>query len=294
MSRRIVVVSSRAVRVASSPRGGAGVVMMTSPSSSAAAAISRGCASTAINYYCHAQSTSITRGYSTNVSPNCSSYTSPSRAFDARILKCTTRGRCAAAATTRAISCTPRLLDDSSAAKGDEGGDEDECPPWQNPLHHNNPDYVGKVFPEDFEHGEEMPTVPLPPFETDDTEGKVLAPPHLHELADEITKLNMIEVKELVDRIGEHFGIEDDDASAFGGGGDDDGAEEEAAPVEEKTIFDLKLTGFDAKAKIKVIKEIRGITSLGLKEAKELVEGAPVSLAVLICFAIIFVVRRGV
>eukprot|EP00578_Thalassiosira_sp_NH16_P006109 CAMPEP_0181117486 /NCGR_PEP_ID=MMETSP1071-20121207/22550_1 /TAXON_ID=35127 /ORGANISM="Thalassiosira sp., Strain NH16" /LENGTH=107 /DNA_ID=CAMNT_0023201881 /DNA_START=304 /DNA_END=627 /DNA_ORIENTATION=+ len=49
----------------------------------------------------------------------------------------------------------------------------------------------------------------------------------------------------------------------------------EAAVVEEKTIFDLKLTGFDAKSKIKVIKEVRAITSLGLKEAKELVEGAP-------------------
>ena len=40
-------------------------------------------------------------------------------------------------------------------------------------------------------------------------------------------------------------------------------------------MFDLKLTGFDAAAKIKVIKEIRAITSLGLKEAKELVETVP-------------------
>ena len=50
---------------------------------------------------------------------------------------------------------------------------------------------------------------------------------------------------------------------------------EEAAPVIEKTVFDLKLLGFDAKSKIKVIKEVRAITGLGLKEAKELVEGAP-------------------
>ena len=49
-----------------------------------------------------------------------------------------------------------------------------------------------------------------------------------------------------------------------------------AAPaVEEKTKFDLKLTGFDEKAKIKIIKEVRSITGLGLKEAKELVESAP-------------------
>ncbi|DAZ95517.1 TPA: hypothetical protein N0F65_001856 [Lagenidium giganteum] len=46
-------------------------------------------------------------------------------------------------------------------------------------------------------------------------------------------------------------------------------------PKEEKTQFDVKLASFDAKSKIKVIKEIRAITGLGLKEAKELVEGAP-------------------
>ena len=61
-----------------------------------------------------------------------------------------------------------------------------------------------------------------------------------------------------------------------GGGGKKSGGDEAPAEaVEEKTIFDLKLTGYDAKAKIKVIKEVRAITSLGLKEAKELVEGAP-------------------
>ena len=50
-------------------------------------------------------------------------------------------------------------------------------------------------------------------------------------------------------------------------------AAEEAAPVAK--LVDLKLSGFDDAAKIKVIKEIRAITSLGLKEAKELVEGFP-------------------
>jgi large subunit ribosomal protein L7/L12 len=44
----------------------------------------------------------------------------------------------------------------------------------------------------------------------------------------------------------------------------------------KKNTFDVKLLGFDAKNKIKVIKEVRAITGLGLKEAKELVEGAPV------------------
>ncbi len=124
-----------------------------------------------------------------------------------------------------------------------------------------------------------MPIVPLPPFDDNESDDdKVSAPPHLHELANEIVRLNMLEMKELVDRIGDHFGFTDDDEDYMdgGGGGGDGAAAVEEAKV-EKTAFDLKLTGFDAKAKIKVIKEIRGLTSLGLKEAKELVEGAPVS-----------------
>ncbi len=49
----------------------------------------------------------------------------------------------------------------------------------------------------------------------------------------------------------------------------------EAPKAEEKTEFDVKLAGFEAAAKIKVIKEVRAITSLGLKEAKELVNPFP-------------------
>lgn len=62
------------------------------------------------------------------------------------------------------------------------------------------------------------------------------------------------------------------------GGGIAAGGEEVAAlaeVVEEKTVFDVKLVGFDAKSKIKVIKEVRAIAGLGLKEAKTLVESAP-------------------
>jgi large subunit ribosomal protein L7/L12 len=164
----------------------------------------------------------------------------------------------------------------------DEQDPADPCPPWQNPLHHNNPDYVGKVLAEDFAPGEEMPIVPLPPF--DDGSGGARAPPHHHDLADDIVRLSMLEVKELVDRVGEHFGIGDDDD--YGGGGDDAPAAAAEVVVEEKTIFDLKLTGFDEKSKIKVIKEIRAITSLGLKEAKELVEGAPVSFFFVVSFSV--------
>ena len=59
--------------------------------------------------------------------------------------------------------------------------------------------------------------------------------------------------------------------SGLAAGGAAGGAE---APAEEKTEFDVILVSFGDK-KIQVIKEIRGITGLGLKEAKELVEGAP-------------------
>ena len=48
-----------------------------------------------------------------------------------------------------------------------------------------------------------------------------------------------------------------------------------AAPAEEKTEFDVILAGFDAAKKVAIIKEVRAITGLGLKEAKDLVEGAP-------------------
>ena len=48
-----------------------------------------------------------------------------------------------------------------------------------------------------------------------------------------------------------------------------------AAPAEEKTEFDVILAGFDAAKKVAIIKEVRASTGLGLKEAKDLVEGAP-------------------
>jgi len=53
------------------------------------------------------------------------------------------------------------------------------------------------------------------------------------------------------------------------------GPAQDAAPVEEKTEFNVILTGYEADKKIQVIKVVRAITSLGLKEAKDLVEGVP-------------------
>mmetsp|Transcript_17469 Transcript_17469/g.29278 ORF Transcript_17469/g.29278 Transcript_17469/m.29278 type:complete len:118 (-) Transcript_17469:110-463(-) len=72
---------------------------------------------------------------------------------------------------------------------------------------------------------------------------------------------------------------------SIGGGGGGGGAaassnageaEAEAEPEKVKDAFDIKLVEVDAKSKIKIIKEVRAITGLGLKEAKEMVENAPV------------------
>jgi len=162
----------------------------------------------------------------------------------------------------------------TTVLRKEEENEEDDCPPWQNPLHHNNPEVDKSIMLEDYDENNPPEIVPLPPM--DDGSGKVLAPPHLHELADEIVSLNMMEVKELVDRVSDHFDFEDIDEASMAMGGEGDGQEAAAEEVvEEKTVFDLKLNAFDAKSKIKVIKEIRSITSLGLKDAKEMVEGAP-------------------
>ncbi len=104
------------------------------------------------------------------------------------------------------------------------------------------------------------------------------------EMFDKMSTLSTEEIKLISQLINEKLGITITEAdkrggmgsAGSGGGGDASGSgggAEEA--VVEKTAFDLKLTGFDAKSKIKVIKEIRAITGLGLKEAKALVEEAP-------------------
>lgn len=63
--------------------------------------------------------------------------------------------------------------------------------------------------------------------------------------------------------------------AAGAGAGGAPGAAAEAEAAEEQTAFTVKLKGFDAKSKVKVIKEVRALAKLGLKEAKALVESAP-------------------
>ena len=90
-------------------------------------------------------------------------------------------------------------------------------------------------------------------------------------IVEEIKSLTILELNELVKAVEEEFGVSAAAPVAAAGAG---AAAAAAAPVEEKTEFDVILTGFGDK-KLGVIKVIREITGLGLKEAKDMVEGCP-------------------
>ncbi len=87
-------------------------------------------------------------------------------------------------------------------------------------------------------------------------------------MIEEIKALSVLELSELVHALEETFGVSAAAVAAPAAGA------AAAAPVEEKTEFDVVMTDFGAE-KIKVIKEVRSITGLGLAEAKALVEGVP-------------------
>ena len=89
-------------------------------------------------------------------------------------------------------------------------------------------------------------------------------------MIEEIKALTVLELSELVHALEEEFGVS---AAAMAAP-----AAAAAPAAEEKTEFDVVLTGFDAAAKIKVIKAVREITGQGLAEAKATVEGAPKTL----------------
>lgn len=92
----------------------------------------------------------------------------------------------------------------------------------------------------------------------------------LQKIVDELSTLTVLEAAELAKLLEEKWGVSAAAPVALmaaGGGA-------AAAPVEEKTEFNVILTSAGAQ-KINVIKEVRAVTSLGLKEAKDLVEGAP-------------------
>ena len=91
-------------------------------------------------------------------------------------------------------------------------------------------------------------------------------------LIEEVKALTVLELSELVKALEEEFGVS---AAAMAAPAAGAGAAEAAV---EKTDFDVVLAGFDAAAKIKVIKVVREITGLGLAEAKAAVEGTPKTL----------------
>ena len=91
----------------------------------------------------------------------------------------------------------------------------------------------------------------------------------LNKIIDELSKLTVVEAAELSKQLEEKWGVSAAAAVAVA-----PAAAGGAAPAEEKSEFTIMLSSAGDK-KINVIKEIRAVTSLGLKEAKDLVEGAP-------------------
>jgi len=91
----------------------------------------------------------------------------------------------------------------------------------------------------------------------------------LSKIVDELSSLTVLEAAELAKLLEEKWGVSAAAAVAVAGP-----AAAAAAPVEEKTEFTVMLMAAGEK-KIEVIKEVRALTGLGLKEAKDLVEGAP-------------------
>ncbi|MDR0689485.1 MAG: 50S ribosomal protein L7/L12 [Spirochaetaceae bacterium] len=94
------------------------------------------------------------------------------------------------------------------------------------------------------------------------------------QIIEAISSMTVLEVSELVKAMEEKFGVSAAAPVAVAVAGAAPGAAA-AEAVEEKTEFNVVLKAFDDSKKIAVIKEVRAVTGLGLKEAKDLVEGAP-------------------
>lgn len=105
--------------------------------------------------------------------------------------------------------------------------------------------------------------------------------PKIEALVEQISSLSLLEAAELTDALKEKLGISSAMFMPAGGGA----APAAAAPADEpkeaeaeKTHFMIKLESWDTSSKIKIIKEVRALAGLGLKEAKEMVEKAPVTM----------------
>jgi large subunit ribosomal protein L7/L12 len=95
----------------------------------------------------------------------------------------------------------------------------------------------------------------------------------INQIVEELKTLTLLEASELVSKIEETFGV--DASAAVGGGMMMAAAPAAVEEVEEKTEFNVMLETVPADKKIAVLKVVRSLTGLGLKEAKELVESAP-------------------
>jgi len=94
----------------------------------------------------------------------------------------------------------------------------------------------------------------------------------IDQIVEDLKTLTLLEASELVSKIEETFGV---DASAAAGGTMVMAAAAAVEEVEEKTEFNVMLDEVPADKKIAILKVVRGLTGLGLKEAKDLVESAP-------------------
>jgi large subunit ribosomal protein L7/L12 len=90
-----------------------------------------------------------------------------------------------------------------------------------------------------------------------------------------IENMTVLELSEFIKVLEDKFGVQAAMPMMGGFAGAAGPAAAAAEPVEEQTEFNVILTGYEADKKIQVIKVVRAITSLGLKEAKDLVEGVP-------------------
>ena len=109
------------------------------------------------------------------------------------------------------------------------------------------------------------------------------------EILDAIGKMSVIDVVELIAEMEKKFGVTAAAPVAMAAG---PAAGAAAAPIEEQTEFTVTLKEYPADKKVTVIKVIREITGLGLKEAKDLVEGAPATVKEAVAKADVEVIKK--
>ena len=101
-----------------------------------------------------------------------------------------------------------------------------------------------------------------------------MAEVNMDKIIDELSNLTVMQIADLTKKLEEKWGVKAAPVAVAGGGGGGGGGTEAAKPVAVQTEFTVVLADAGAN-KINVIKEVRAITGLGLKEAKDLVDGAP-------------------